>query len=319
MDADEILERRRLRRRASFWRIAAFVILVAAILIAAGFNAPSLKRAQPQVARIDVEGFIGARPDAVEQIRKAAASSSVKAILIRINSPGGAASGGEALYKAIRDADAKKPTVAVINGLGASAAYMTAIATDRIFAGDTTITGSIGVILEYGHIEGLLDKLGVKYEEIKSAPLKGQPSLFLPTDPAATAMLQSMINDSFNWFVGLVADRRGMSEPDARKLSDGSVFTGRQAVTNHLIDQVGDEDDARAWLEKEKGVSASLPLVEWKKKQGGLPFLGNHAVAGLLRLLGVSDDLAPFAQAFLPRQLSVDGLLAVWQPAQSSR
>jgi protease IV len=312
MDTEAILERRRLRRRASFWRVTAFVILALAIVAGASlaWNKDGIgAAARGQVADIKVDGFITTRPDAVKVIDRAAEASSVKAIMLHIDSGGGAASGGEALYKAVRRASEKKPVVAVIDGLGASAAYMTAIAADHIVARETAITGSIGVIFQFGHFEELLQKIGVQYEEVKSAPLKGEPSLFRAPDPAATAMLKSVIDDTYDWFVGLVADRRGLPEATARRLADGSIYTGRQAVGLKLIDDVGGDPEARAWLAKEKNVSEDLPMREWKPDESYWAMFQENALVGLARLVGLDAGAAEI----LPRRLTVDGLLSVWQ------
>ncbi|MYZ49340.1 signal peptide peptidase SppA [Propylenella binzhouense] len=319
MDADTILERRRLRRRATFWRVTAFLILAAAVFLLFARQpgiGPFAGSPRGEVARIDVDGFIGTRPDAVELIEDAAKSRRVKAILIRIDSPGGAAAGGEALYRALRAAAAKKPIVAVIDGIGTSAAYMTAIATDHIVAAESAITGSIGVIFQYAHFEELIGKLGAQYEEVKSAPLKGQPSPFTATSPEARAMLQQVVTSTYEWFVGLVADRRGFSTEEAHRLSDGSIFTGRQALGAKLVDAIGGESEARAWLASAKGVPADIPAVEWKKDEFGLPFFASResgAIAWIARISGLDQILTPAAESFLPPRLMVDGLLSVWQ------
>jgi protease IV len=313
MDTETILERRRLRRRASFWRVTAFVILVAALAIGASvaWNKGGIEVAAGggQVADIKVDGFIATRPDAVKVIDSAAKASSVKAIMVHIDSGGGAASGGEALYRALRRAAEKKPVVAVIDGLGASAAYMTALGADHVIARETAVTGSIGVIFQYGHFEELLQKIGAQYEEVKSAPLKGEPSIFHAPTPGADAMLKSVVDDTFNWFVDLVAKRRNLPETTARALADGSIYTGRQALHLGLIDQVGGDEEARAWLASQKNVSEDLPLREWKSNQSYLSMFQANAVAGISQLFGVDAGAA----ALLPRRLTVDGLLSVWQ------
>jgi protease-4 len=313
MDTDAILERRRLRRRASFWRASAFIVLAVALLAflsrMGDFNGLGGVPVGNQVADIKVDGFIETRPEAVDLLKRASEDDRVRAILLHIDSPGGVASGGEALYRAVRSASAEKPVVAVIDGLGASAAYMTAIAADHVIARESSITGSIGVIFQYGHFEDLLTKIGVEYGEIKSAPLKGEPSLFKDPNPAALAMIQALVNDSYDWFVGLVAERRNLPPEEARRLADGSVFTGRQALQLKLVDALGSDDEARAWLEKEKGVSDDLPLEEWEKDDEFLPLLGGNAMATLARLVGLDANLS----SVLPRRLMVDGLLSVWQ------
>ena len=313
MDTEAILERRRLRRRASFWRVSAFGVLAVAIVVAAAI-ATDMKglgsvAGGGEVADIKVDGFILTRPGAVDLIDKAGKDASVKAILLHIDSGGGAASGGEALYRSIRRASEEKPVVAVIDGLGASAAYMTAIAADHVIARESAITGSIGVIFQYGHVEELLNKIGVEFAEIKSAPLKGEPSLFHPPPPGAEAMLKNVIDDTYDWFVGLVAERRKLPMVTARQLADGSIYSGRQALRLKLIDAVGGDEEARAWLASEKGISTDLPLKEWKSDDSFLALFQENALVGIARLLGLSDEAA----SILPRRLAVDGLLSVWQ------
>ncbi|WP_128290411.1 signal peptide peptidase SppA [Afifella aestuarii] len=317
MDTEDLIERRRLRRRASFWRVVAFVVAIAAV---AFFVRQSgvVGGSSDQIARISVEGFIPTRPDAVDLLEQAADTDSVKAIILRIDSPGGAASGGEALYKAVRDAAQKKPVVATIEGLGASAAYMTAIGADHIVARETALTGSIGVILQFATVENLLDKLGVNYVEVKSSPLKGEPTPFEAPSPEALAMVQSVIDSSYDWFVGLVAERRNLQPDVARRLSDGSIFTGRQAVENGLIDAVGGEDEAKAWLSAERNVSADLPLNDWEKDEGTFSGLTTAGAAVVMKALGLEDQFQALLGT-LPQRLAVDGLVSVWQGNSSIR
>ena len=316
MDADVIIDRRRLRRRASFWRAVAFVVFaVAVVAIVAATTGLGLdgKVRREQVARIAVDGFIDTRPKAAELIAEAAEAKAVKAIIVRIDSPGGAAVGGEALYRAIREAADKKPVVAVIDGLGASAAYMTAIAADHVVARQSAITGSIGVIFQFPHFEDLMDKIGVKYSEVKSAPLKAEPSLFEEPSPEALAMIQTVVDDTFDWFVGLVAERRNLDDFQARRLADGRIVTGRQALEAKLIDTIGGEPEARAWLASQKDISEDIPAVDWKDSEIPFASFASESAARIARLLGADPGLIPAAKALLPKRLLVDGLLMVWQ------
>ncbi|WP_224406488.1 signal peptide peptidase SppA [Afifella sp. IM 167] len=317
MNAEDLIERRRLRRRASFWRVMAFVVVVVAIVAVAGSLGWFGGRGA-QVARITVDGFIPTRPEAVDTLKKAAASSAVKAIVLRIDSPGGAAAGGEALYRAVRDAASKKPVVAVIDGLGASAAYLTAIGADHVVARETAITGSIGVILQFATIQDLLQKIGVDYVEVKSAPLKGEPTPFEKPSPEALAMVQAVIDSSYDWFVGLVAERRDFEPQEAKALSDGRIFSGRQAAANGLIDEVGDEDTARAWLETAHAVPSSLPAKDWKKNDYELGGITAATASFLLKSLGVNEGISSVL-GHLPERLAVDGLVSVWQGNSSIR
>ncbi len=316
MDADIIIDRRRLRRRASFWRAVAFVVFAGAIIAivatTSGLGLDGWGR-RDQVARIAVDGFIGTRPRAAELIAEAADAGAVKAILVRIDSPGGAAVGGEALYRAIRLAAEKKPVVAIIDGLGASAAYMTAIAADHIVARQSAITGSIGVLFQFPNFEGLMDKIGIQYSEVKSAPLKAEPSLFKEPSEEALAMIQSVVDDTYDWFVALVAERRNLDEAQARRLADGRIVTGRQALEAKMVDAIGGEPEARAWLASQKDISEDLPVVDWKQTEVPFASFITESIIRIAHLLGVDPALFPAARALLPKRFMVDGLLMVWQ------
>src|SRR5690606_29835477 len=160
----------------------------------------------------------------------------------------------ERIYQAIRAVAEKKPVVSDIRTLAASAGYMIATAGDTIIAGDNSITGSIGVIFQYPQIAELMDKLGISLAELKSTPLKAEPSPFHPPSEAAQQMIRSMILDSYDWFVDLVAERRKLSREEALRLADGSIFTGRQALQARLVDSLGGPEKIRDYLEGQ-GVS----------------------------------------------------------------
>ncbi|MBN8993711.1 MAG: signal peptide peptidase SppA [Rhizobiales bacterium] len=315
MDADQIVDRRRLRRKLTFWRVVAFLLLAAAIvgtlLYAAGDSLTG-----PQIARVSVSGFIGEDRDQLKMLDKLAETDTVKAVLVSIDSTGGSTAGGESLYEALRRLAAKKPVVATIGTVGASAAYMTAIATDHIVARRTSITGSIGVIFEYPEVSQLLKTLGVSMEEIKSAPLKAEPSPFHPASDEAKAVIAGMITDSYNWFVDIVADRRKLARAEALRLADGRVFTGRQALDAKLIDEIGGEGEAIAWLGSAKGVDVKLPVRDWKPVRPGQGFFSADAIGlWIARQLGFGPLLlkGDVLDRVLPERLKLDGLMSVWQ------
>ena len=188
LDADQIVDRRRLRRKLSFWRVAAFVFLALIVIGVVGlFSGRGTFSAfePPQIARVTISGFITDDRDESEIFDRLSKSDVVKGVIVAIDSTGGATSGGEALYEGLRRLAARKPTVATVGTFGASAAYMAAIATDHIVARRTSITGSIGVIFQFPEISQLLETLGVNIEEIKSAPLKAEPSPFRPASNEA--------------------------------------------------------------------------------------------------------------------------------------
>ena len=319
MTADQIVDRRRIRRKLTFWRVVAFLVVLAAIIgglaLAAGRNTVPLL-ATPQIARVDISGFITEDRAMTEMLAKLAKDDSVKGVIVAINSTGGATTGGEALYEALRQLAAAKPTVSTIATFGASAAYMAAIATDHIVARRTSITGSIGVIFQYPQISELLDKLGVDVVDIKSAPLKAEPNPFEPPSEAAKAVVQGVVRDTFNWFVDIVAERRDLARGTVVTLADGRIYTGRQALDADLIDAIGGEETAIAWL-SDKGVDAKLPIKDWAPQtpRSGIFSYARTALAWLAQQTGVVPALVPaeVLDRIVPESLKLDGLLSVWQ------
>ncbi|MDM9647204.1 signal peptide peptidase SppA [Rhizobium sp. S163] len=312
MDSSMIADRRRLRRKVGFWRVVAVLLLLALALAFYGFLFADNANRRPHVAHVTISGLITDDSELLERLAKIKDEDAVKALVVSISSPGGTTYGGERIFKAIRAIAAKKPVVSDVRTLAASAGYMIATAGDTIIAGDSSITGSIGVIFQYPQVKPLLDKIGVSMEEIKSSPLKAEPSPFHPASDEAKAMINNMIVDSYAWFVDLVADRRKLPRKDVLKLADGTIFTGRQALKMKLIDQLGGDDEIRAYLAT-KNVSKDLPEIDWNKKSS-TPFLLAGAASQILTVLGYGDlarsqDLT----GILPQKLLLDGLVSVWQ------
>lgn len=314
MRADDIIDRQRLRKKVTFWRITSLIIVliaVFAIMSALGGFDKIGAFSSDHVAKVRIEGTIIEDEDLLDQIEEITENDRVKGVILSIDSPGGTTAGGEAIYEAVRVLAEKKPVVAQVGTLAASAGYMIASAADQIVARKTSIVGSIGVIFQYPNIEELLTKLGIDMRAIKSTPMKAEPSFFGETPPEAEAMISSMILDSFDWFKEIVTERRGFSVEQTAKLADGSVFTGRQAKENGLIDQLGGEEVARAWL-VEKGIDEGLKTLEWKRPSDATGFMLSKSLTqwflyqiGLGRVDNGLDDT-------LHRRLMLDGLLSVW-------
>jgi protease IV len=321
LDADLIVDRRRMRRKLTFWRVVAVAVIVLAIAAAASAVSRRSLVTGPYIARVTITGLIRDDEERVRQLDRLADSSSVKAVILHVDSPGGTTAGSEQLFDALGRVRAKKPIAVVVDSMAASGAYITAISGDYIVAKQTSLVGSIGVLFEYPNFADLLDKIGVKVESIKSTPLKAAPNGFEPTSPEARAAIQSIIMDSYAWFKGLVQDRRHMTDDQLAAVDDGRVFTGHQGLDLKLIDQIGDERTAKAWLEKEKKIEAGLPVHDYAlhSRLDELPFL--HAAAlGLLDAVGLDGlarRIAEIDGGSIDR-LNLDGLLALWQPAASN-
>ncbi|MHA6644823.1 signal peptide peptidase SppA [Mesorhizobium sp. A623] len=314
--ADDLIDRRRLRRKLTFWRVAAIVIAALGLVaLASWFYGDGLSGASADhIAKVRIDGTITENEELVERLEKIRKSPHVKGVILAIDSPGGTTAGGEMIFEEVRKLAAEKPVTAQVGTLAASAGYMIASAADHIVARQSSIVGSIGVLIQFPDVTGLMDKIGVKLEEVKSSPLKAEPSPFNPTTDEERAMVRKLILDSYDWFVGLVGERRSMTRPQVLALADGSIFTGRQALANGLIDAVGGEAEAVDWLAS-KGVDAKLKVVEWKDTKSGSSFLFSKALARTIsRALGLPDASSDMLQELGADRLFLDGLVSVWHP-----
>jgi protease-4 len=299
LDTDLFIDRRRLKRRIALWRGFAVLLLLAGVLAwaARGLDGPFTRG---HVVRLAVEGFIGDDRKLAEALDKLARDPKAKALIVAIDSPGGSVGGGEMLHAALARLREGRPVVAVMRGTAASAGYMTAVAAERIFARETTVTGSIGVLLQTPDASELLARLGLRVETVASGPLKDQPSPFRPLSPEGRAELQGVIGDLHAQFIGMVAAGRHMPEEQVRALADGRVFTGRQALAAGLVDAIGGEREARAWLAAEKGVPEDLPVRDLQPR------------GAAERLVGAAWN--GFTKTVVSEWLGVDGFRLLWQP-----
>jgi protease-4 len=322
LDADAIVDRRRLRRKLTFWRVAAAVVVLLAV---GGFTfllVPGSRLLPPAayIARIKVTGLIRDNRDRVEAINHLA-KSHAKAVIVHIDSPGGTTAGSQQLYDALRALQAKKPMVVVVDGLAASGAYIAALACDHIIAHDTSLVGSIGVLFQYPNFTDALKTLGITVESIKSSPLKASPNGFEPTSPAARAAIESVVLDSYAWFKNLVQTRRKMDDAQLAAVDDGRVFTGHQGLPLKLVDSLGNEQTALAWLAREKHVPANTPVRDYslEPRFSELSFL--HATAWTFHAVGLSafaQRIEDWGAVRAVERLNLDGLLALWHPPSSN-
>ena len=298
-DPDALLDRRRLKRRLRIWQGVTLFVALAAVLVFLQSEGELFR--EDRIARVYVEGII-VRDDTRSQVlARLAADKSVRGVIVHIDSPGGSVVGGEDLYNGLRDIADKKPVTAVMGTVATSAAYMAGIAADRVWAREGSVTGSIGVILQSANITGLLDRIGVEPVTIKSSELKGTPSPLEPLTKAARAASQEVVLDLYEFFVGIVIERRPLDAATVRVLADGRVYSGRQAVANGLIDAIGGEDDAVSWMVTAQNVPGGLPVVTVKDR--------GDAESVLERIVGLSG------KSLFSNALTLDGLVSLWQPA----
>jgi protease-4 len=322
LDADLIVDRRRMRRKLTFWRVATVLVIIAAVVgTAMILTRQGSAIASGAIARVTIEGLIRANKERVEALDRLA-KSDAKAVIVHINSPGGTVAGSEQLHDSLLRLKARKPMVVVVDGLAASGGYIAAMAADRIVAQQSALVGSIGVIFQYPNVTELLKAIGVKIEDVKSSPLKAAPSGYEPTSPEARAAVEAIVMDTYSWFRDLVRDRRKLDAGLLDRVSDGRVFTGRQALDLKLVDELGDEQTAINWLAKEKNIDPNTPVRDFRLQPrfGDLPFL-HVAAVGLLDALGftwLAERLKEWGTIQAIERLNLDGLLALWHPPSSN-
>ncbi|MCE2509693.1 MAG: signal peptide peptidase SppA [Alphaproteobacteria bacterium] len=298
LDTDIRIDRQNLKRRLAFWRVVAILAFLAILLMASSWLwEPALG---PHIARIEVSGVIVDDRERDEVLKAVAENGRIKALLVRIDSPGGTVVGGEALYNALRRVAGQKPVVAVLDTIATSGGYMAAIAADHIVARKGTITGSIGVVFQTAEITTLLEKLGIETTAIKSAPLKAAPSPLEKLTPDVREATQALVNDMFELFIDMVVARRGLSQEEVRRLADGRVYTGRQALTERLIDALGGEAEALAWLSEARDVDPTLPIRDIEAHPERL--FWRKTVDSLL------------GKRVFSERLTLDGLISLWHP-----
>jgi len=306
LDSDALLALRRLRRHLTWWRLLAVAGFVLAIFVSV--RGGDVLSHDDHVARVPIEGLIVEDREFLSMLDTIADDPQVKAVIADVSSPGGTFTGGEAVYAALRRISEKKPVVTVMRGIATSGAYMAAIATDRIFAGHGTITGSVGVIMQSADVTGLMDMIGVKPEIMKSGALKATPNPMESLSPSAREQLQTVIDALHLRFMEMVAERRGMNVDEVRqRTGDGRIMTGDAALDAGLIDAIGDIDRARLWLATERNVPEDLPLADWVPEDP-LAWWRDGATSAASVIFGKS---------LLPERLRLDGIQALWHPSMS--
>ena len=307
-DAHAVFAAETYRKSRGLWRVLAFIALALAVVVGLGRFALPQSPAGDYVARLVIDGAITTDRERLEAIEQLAEDDAVKAVIVAINSPGGTTAGGEELYEALARLREAKPTIAVISELGASAAYMTAIATDRIFARRLSIVGSIGVLYQHVNAGKLMETIGVDLDKVASGPLKAEPDFDEPMDGAPRASIAALVDDSFQWFVDVVAERRGLTRPATLALADGRIVTGRVGVENGLIDAIGGETEAMAWLESERELAADLEIrTVWPEPEQGFDLIGTFLNGQARAALGLPDG-----------PITLDGLVSLWQVGSAS-
>ena len=229
--------------------------------------------------------------DILAQIDRARRDSSIKAVVLRINSPGGSAAASEEIYKEVmRLRERHKPVIASMGDMAASGGYYVAAAADQIMADGSTLTGSIGVIMQMENLQGLMGKLGISSNTIKSGKFKDIGSYSRPMSAEERQLLQALINDTYEQFVSaVIAGRKKMDPAMVRRLADGRIFTGRQALKHKMVDHLGNYQDAIRLAAKSAGITGTPTVVEMRR-HGFLDMLSDTSTEGHMGLPSSGEE-----------------------------
>lgn len=302
-NAEHFIARLHLKKQLMRWRVLAILALVLVGILVGQTKFHNFKGTNALnanfIGRVTIDGFVYDDRKLLDTLDEFEENKRGKALIVWLDTPGGSAIGGEEVYFKLREISKKKPVVAVMRSMATSAGYMIALGADHIIARDGTITGSIGVLIESAEVTELAKKIGVTPITIKSTPLKGSPGLFEKASPEAIASLQSLIDDFYHVFVKMVSERRKLDLDETYKLADGRVYSGNQALNNHLIDAIGGEQDALLWLQKNKKIDIKLDISDIDKKNDDLGFLQHLTESASRKIFGKTTS-------------SLDGLISVW-------
>ena len=250
-----------------------------------------------KVALVKVEGLLVSSEQVVDELTDYAEDESVKAIVIRIDSPGGGVVVSQEIFNAVKNAKKEGKKIVVSMGtVAASGGYYVAAAADKIIANPGTLTGSIGVKMEFANVEKLLEKIGVKGMIVKAGEYKDMGSPFRDMTDQEKKLLQGVIDDVHNQFIEAVAEGRQLPAADVRAIADGRIFTGRQALDLKLVDQMGDLADSIRIAGDLAGIKGKPKVVEKKKKIPFLDYLKEESAAwiGDVILRGISRSTVSF-------------------------
>lgn len=304
LDADTLLDRMQLKQQITRWRTIAIIVFCLLVFIAFARTQDISPIASDHIARISIEGIITDDPKVTELLEDVRTNKHAKAVIVRIDSPGGTAVGGEELYISLRKIAEIKPVVVTMRTLCTSAGYMAALAGDRVYAREGTITGSIGVIMQTVELTNLAEKIGITPITIKSGPNKASPNPMEKFGTDQRVVIEGVVADFYGFFTRLVGERRHMEPAAVQALADGRIFTGRQALDAGLVDALGGEKEARDWLATEHDISRDLSVRDTKPEKDVETLfgkLGDWVVKSLFSLQNLN--------------VTLDGLVAIWQPA----
>ena len=297
------------RRKLFLWRIFSFLLVISLLYIF--FSNPKTNiSSKPHIANYNISGLLVNADQILEDLEYLDFEDNVKAIIITVDSPGGTTVSAEEIFLKIRSISLNKPIVVVMKNIATSGAYLFSIGADRIFARENTITGSVGVLLQWARIDQGLEKLGIEMKEVKSGKLKAEPDLFGESDEEALVLTQKIVDETYAWFLNLVTERRGIGDYVISLISDGRIFTGRQAVDLNLIDEIGGNREAKLWLIENREINTDLEILAYDQNKN-TNFI-ELSVAKIMDYFNINSSYGDSLKNNLSL-ISINGLLSIWQ------
>jgi protease-4 len=275
------------KKKVIRWRILAFIGIFFAIISSSNVTVQN-KRGNI-IARVKISGILTNNLSSKKKLRELDRDN-VKAVILDIDSPGGDVVESEMLYTFFRNLSKKKPVVSIINGIGASGAYIVAMASDYIIAYNTSAIGSIGVLVQSYELTELAKKLGISLTTYKSSPLKSAPNPFEKITPDVDMVISQEIDDIYDYFLSIFIERRRIKITEAQEIANGQVYTGRQALEFGLIDKIGGEDELLNYFKDINLDVTKMSFVDYDiyKNESGLSFI-NNLLGSVKKNSGVSS------------------------------
>ncbi|MEK9794631.1 MAG: signal peptide peptidase SppA [Hyphomicrobiales bacterium] len=296
------------RRRLFFWRTISFITV--AIIVYLSFENQEKSSSNDYIANYNISGLLISADEIIEDLEELKSNNEVNSIIISVDSPGGTTVSAEEIYLKLKEVSLVKPTAIVMRNIATSGAYLLSLGGDVIFSRENTITGSIGVLLQWARVDEALSKLGIEVNEVKSGKLKAEPDFFGEIDEEAQQVTKEIIDETFEWFIRIVKVERDLNPSEIYTISDGRIFTGRQAIELNLVDEIGDKNDAKIWLVENKEIDSNSPIIDYGKSKK--PSFIELSLANIMDYFNISTPYTGRIRSNLSL-VNNGGLQSVWE------
>jgi len=296
------------RRRLFFWRTISLITV--AIIVYLSFENQEKSSSNDYIANYNISGLLISADEIIEDLEELKSNNEVNSIIISVDSPGGTTVSAEEIYLKLKEVSLVKPTAIVMRNIATSGAYLLSLGGDVIFSRENTITGSIGVLLQWARVDEALSKLGIEVNEVKSGKLKAEPDFFGEIDEEVQQLTKEIIDETFEWFIRIVKVERNLNPSEIYTISNGRIFTGRQAIELNLVDEIGDKNDAKIWLVENKEIDSNSPIIDYGKSKK--PSFIELSLANIMDYFNISTPYTGRIRSTLSL-VNNGGLQSVWE------